>query len=164
MGKSSGAEKIARGRAGELRVASELCRRGYCATVTMGNTPNVDVLCSNSDWTKTIFIQVKTFRAGAKDCQVGKSAEKDFGKRYFWILVGLHDNNETVAEEFYIIPSANMAKNMQLKHELVKKVLKYKDSGIRKVRFGNIGKKDKFTYCVQGFKNRWDLIEDTLRR
>ena len=42
-------EREARGRAGEFRVASELCRRNMFAALTMGNVPNVDVLCSSSD-------------------------------------------------------------------------------------------------------------------
>ena len=167
MGKSSEAEKVARGRAGELRVASELCRRGYCATVTMGNTPDTDVICVNRSWTKTVFLQVKTFRAGTKECQVGKRAEVNFGMNFFWVLVGLRDVDETAVEEFYIIPSNEMSNKV---HALTKRwldapgkrVKTRKDSGIRKVRFGDIGKRGEYTYDVREFKNRWDLIEKAL--
>jgi hypothetical protein len=43
-------------------VAGELCRRNLVSVVTMGNTPNTDILCSNSEGTKFLYIQVKTFR------------------------------------------------------------------------------------------------------
>lgn len=36
-------DKISRGNASQFFVAGELCRRGYCAVVTLGNTPNTDV-------------------------------------------------------------------------------------------------------------------------
>ena len=39
--------KNARGSAAQFFVAGELCRREFVAVVTMGNTPNTDVLCSN---------------------------------------------------------------------------------------------------------------------
>ena len=38
--------KALRGHASEFFVAGELCRRGHAAVVTLGNTPNVDILCS----------------------------------------------------------------------------------------------------------------------
>lgn len=37
-------EKAARGRAGEFRVAPELCRRKMFAALTMGDVPNFDDL------------------------------------------------------------------------------------------------------------------------
>jgi len=40
-------DKSTRGNASQFFVAGELCRWGYAAVVTMGNTPNTDVLCSN---------------------------------------------------------------------------------------------------------------------
>ena len=54
-------EKSTRGNASQFFVAGELCRRGYLAVVTMGNTPNTDILCSNIDGTRFVHIQVKTF-------------------------------------------------------------------------------------------------------
>ena len=53
-------QKVTCGNASQS-VAGELCRRGYPAVVTLGNTPNVDVLCSNLEGTKFVFIQIKTF-------------------------------------------------------------------------------------------------------
>ena len=45
-------DKTYRGNAGQFYVAGELCRRGYSAVATLGNTPNVDVLCSNREGTR----------------------------------------------------------------------------------------------------------------
>ena len=41
-------DKSSRGNASQFFVAGELCRRGWVAVVTMGNTPNTDILCSVS--------------------------------------------------------------------------------------------------------------------
>ena len=35
-------EKSTRGNASQFFIAGELCRRGYSAVVTLGNTPNTD--------------------------------------------------------------------------------------------------------------------------
>jgi hypothetical protein len=40
-------DKFSRGNASQFFIAGELCRRGYSAVVTLGNTPDIDILCSN---------------------------------------------------------------------------------------------------------------------
>ncbi len=35
------------GNASQFVIAGELWRRGYSAVLTLGNTPNTDILCSN---------------------------------------------------------------------------------------------------------------------
>ena len=70
--------KNARGSAAQFFVAGELCRRDLVAVVTMGNTPNTDVLCSNVEGTKFVHIQVKTFPPGNRKVTVGMKAEKRF--------------------------------------------------------------------------------------
>jgi hypothetical protein len=57
-------DKSARGNASQFFVARELCRRGYAAVVTMGITPNTDILCSNRAGTRFVHIQVKSFLPG----------------------------------------------------------------------------------------------------
>lgn len=81
-------DKSHRGNASQFYVAGELCRRGYAAVVTLGNTPNTDVLCSNRAGTRFAHIQVKTFVPGTKTCSVGLKAERQFGESFFWILAG----------------------------------------------------------------------------
>lgn len=82
-------DKSHRGNASQFFVAGELCRRGYAAVVTLGNTPNTDVLCSNRGGTKFVHIQVKTFLPGTKTCSVGLKAERRFGPTFFWVLAGI---------------------------------------------------------------------------
>jgi|SRR5271165_2603499 len=81
--------KSAKGNASQFFVAAELCRRGYYAVVTLGNTPNTDILCSNLEGTRFVHIQVKTFTPGAKKCIVGKKAEMPFEDNFFWVLAGI---------------------------------------------------------------------------
>ena len=74
--------KNARGSAAQFFVAGELCRREFVAVVTMGNTPNTDVLCSNIKGTKFVHIQVKTFPPGNRTCSVGRKATINYGKKF----------------------------------------------------------------------------------
>ena len=68
--------KNSRGSAAQFFGAGELCRRNLVAVVTMGNTPNTDILCSNIEGTKFVHIQVKTYVPGNKTVTVGMKAEK----------------------------------------------------------------------------------------
>jgi hypothetical protein len=109
-------EKSFRGNASQFFVAGELCRRGYAAVVTLGNTPNTDILCSNLDGTKFVHVQVKTFVPGDKTCTVGLKAERDYGPRFFWVLAGIPLADSTASFEYIIIPSAEMARNVAEYH------------------------------------------------
>src|SRR5437899_9654718 len=82
-------DKSSRGNASQFFVAGELCRRGYSAVVTLGNTPNVDILCSNQEGTRFAHIQVKTFIPGNRSCSVGVKAMKKRERTFFWVLAGI---------------------------------------------------------------------------
>jgi|GEM_PF-7063310 len=60
-------------------VAGELCRKGDSAVVTLGNTPNTDIPCSNLEGTRFVHIQVKTFvlaiRHAALELRLRKTLE-----------------------------------------------------------------------------------------
>src|SRR5438067_12424565 len=86
-------DKSSRGNASQFFIAGELCRRGHAAVVTLGNTPNVDILCSNSAGTRFAHIQVRTFEPGNRTCSVGLKAEKDFGRTFFWVPGGIPSIN-----------------------------------------------------------------------
>jgi hypothetical protein len=109
-------EKSTRGNASQFFVASELCRRGYSAVVTMGNTLNTDILCSNIEGTRFVHIQVKTFVPGGRTCSVGAKAEKDFGENFFWILSGIPEPESKFDFVYYIIPSSIMAREISKAH------------------------------------------------
>lgn len=104
--------------ASQFFIGGELCRRGYAAVVTLGNTPDTDILCSNIAGTKFVYIQVKTFVPGSRTCTVGKKAERDFGENFFWILGGIPKPDTNVSFEYYIIPASVTAKSVVESNQL----------------------------------------------
>lgn len=159
-------EKSTRGNASQFFVAGELCRRGYSAVVTLGNTPNTDILCSNIQGTKFVHIQVKTFVPGNRTCSVGLKSEKDFGENFFWVLGGIPTPNSNAHFEYYIIPSIIMAKGVHEAHQrwlkaLGKKGQEHKDSSVRTV-FIPPYKSNDGGLDISEYRERWDLIEEKL--
>ncbi len=157
--------KVSRGNSSQFFVAGELCRRGYSAVVTLGNTPNTDILCSNFEGTKFVHIQVKTFVPGIKTCSVGLKSEKYFGANFFWILAGIPLPNQNNNFKYYIIPSKIMSENTINGHQKWlntpgKKGQAHKDNAVRTVHLppgeSIIG------WDISKYKNRWDLIEKKL--
>jgi hypothetical protein len=158
-------DKSTRGNASQFFVAGELCRRGYAAVVTMGNTPNTDVLCSNIAGTKFVHIQVKTFLPSNKTCSVGLKAERDFGQNFFWVLGGIPTPNSEKTFEYYIIPAADMASNVSKIHQKWlatpgKRGQQHQDSKVRAVNVS--ANSDEFLWSVAEYKDRWDLITKQL--
>jgi len=159
-------DKIARGNASQFYVAGELCRRGYSAVVTMGNTPNTDILCSNREGTRFVHIQVKTFVPGkSKTCSVGRKAERDFGPQFFWVLAGIPLPGSDSDFEYFIIPSADMAKNVR---EISQRWLEtpgkdgrpHKDSAVRIVNVPPYSRS--WAWSIPEYRDRWDHIAAIL--
>lgn len=159
-------DKIARGNASQFFVAGELCRRGYAAVVTLGNTPNTDVLCSNGKGTRFVHIQVKTYRPGDRTCSVGMNALKSFGENFFWVLAGVPKPGKGAVIEYFIIPAEEMAKHVAEAHEKWlkapgRKGQPHKDSTVRTVTLPP--HKSFSGWDISSYRNRWDLIEAKLR-
>ena len=159
-------EKSTRGNASQFFVAGELCRRGYSAVVTMGNTPNTDILCSNIDRPRFVHIQVKTFVPGGRTCSVGLKAEKDFGENFFWVLGGIPEPNSKLNFVYYIIPSSVMATETSKAHQAWletpgKKGQEHNDSKFRVVTLPPYTSITGLN--VSEYQDRWDLIEQKLR-
>ena len=157
-------DKIAQGNAAQLLVASELNRRGCPAAVTLGNSPHVDVVCADPETGEFVFIQVKSFHIKDSACAVGKNAETDYGKKIFWVIVGLRDVEENLKDDFYIVPAKDMADGVSALHQswlnaLGVKGQKHKDSSIRKVHIGE----SKFEYDISAWKGKWELISNALK-
>ena len=158
-------QKITRGNASQFFVAGELCRRGYAAVVTLGNTPNTDILCSNLEGTRFVHIQVKTFVPGSRTCSVGMKAEKYFGENFFWVLGGIPTPDSDKEFEYYIIPSITMSEKVKNGHQIWlstpgKNGQKHNDTSIRTLLLPpliHIGDWD-----LSEYRNRWDLIEEKL--
>lgn len=158
-------DKSARGNSSQFFVAGELCRRGYAAVVTLGNTPNTDVLCSNRAGTRFVHVQVKTFIPGTKTCSVGLKAEKDFGPLFFWVLAGIPAPGSSVAFEYFVIPSADMARNVIAFHERWlaapgKSGQAHKDSAVRAVNVPPNAYAHLWT--IEPYRECWNLIADCL--
>lgn len=157
-------DKAYRGNASQFFVAGELCRRGFVAVVTLGNCPNTDILCSNSEGTKFVHIQVKTFRPSDKTCSVGMKAHKKFGDSFFWVLSGIPKPGESNFE-YYIIPSEVMASHLDEEFDYWLKTPGRKkphdpNNTFRCVMLPPF--KEKRFEWIKEYYNRWDLVEDKL--
>ncbi len=158
-------DKSFRGNASQFFIAGELCRRGYAAVVTLGNTPNVDILCSNIEGTKFAHIQVKTFEPGNRTCSVGMKAQKDFGPTFFWILGGIPSVGSQRPFEYYVIPSKEIAKHVSEAHQLWLKTpgkggQTHRDSKVRTVTLP--AHKSLSGWDIAEYRDRWDIIENAL--
>lgn len=158
--------KNSRGSSAQFFVAGELCRRNLVAVVTMGNTPNTDILCSNSEGTKFLHIQVKTFRPSDGAVTVGVKAEKNYGKTFFWVLAGIPLPNSKDDFVFYIVPSKDMAKNVKEQHEIwlvipSKKGQAHNETSMRTIKLPP--KKNLNGWNLEKYKNKWELIESLLK-
>ena len=160
--------KNQRGAASQYFVAAELCRRGHPASITMGNTAHVDILCSNASCTRFVHIQVKTYRPsknGGGTCQVGMKAETDYGPNFFWVLCGYPDAPDE-QPKFFVIPSRVMAREVSAEFE------KWVNAPGRngrphdpknKMRVVHIPpKSNAFSWDMSEFEGAWHLIDDTL--
>lgn len=158
-------DKSHRGNASQFYVAGELCRRGYAAVVTLGNTPNTDVLCSNRAGTRFAHIQVKTFVPGTKTCSVGAKAERQYGEAFFWVLAGIPSPGSPLPFRYYVIPCTDMAANVAGLHRQWlatpgKKGQQRNDNAVRAVAVAN----GAAPYCwdVAQYEDQWQLIERVL--
>ena len=138
-----------------------MCRRGYVALVTVGNTPNTDILCSNKAGSRFVHLQVKTFVPGTKTCSVGVKAETDFGPTFFWVLAGIPAPGSTAPFEYVIIPAAEMANNVAEYHKRWLATPGQKgqprlDSGVRAVAVA-LGAPSYF-WSVEAYRDRWELL------
>lgn len=159
-------DKTTRGNASQFFVAGELCRRGYSAVVTLGNTPNTDILCSNIAGTRFVHIQVKTFVPGNHTCSVGLKAERFFGDNFFWILGGIPKPGSKTVFEYFIIPSREMAENIKEAHNLWlctpgKKGQKHNATSMRTVHLPPY--KSISGWDISQYRERWDLISEKLK-
>ena len=164
--KTNSNNKTTRGNASQFFVAGELCRRGLIAVVTMGNTPNTDILCSNELGTKFVHIQVKTFVPGNKTVSVGKKAERDYGERFIWVLSGIPQPESDKPFEFYIVPSSIVSKNVREGHSKWlsgegKNGRVRNDSDVRTIMLPP--HKSATGWSIEQYRNRWDIIEDMLK-
>lgn len=138
------------GVAGEYFVAAELSRRGYLASITLRNTKGVDILCSNSDATKTVAIQVKTNRRSNREWVLNQKAESFYAHNHFYVFVNLHDDKQQ--PDYFIVPSEVVARFVKDTHASWlaspgKNGRAHLDNTLRK-----------FADLNEEYRNRWDFL------
>jgi hypothetical protein len=138
------------GVAGEYFVAAELSRRGFIASITMRNSPGIDVLATNLKAKKAVTIQCKTSRSSTKGWILSDKAEVFAPKNHFYVFVRLGAATDRPA--YHIVPSKVVAKYVATRHRAWLKGKKpnggqRKDSAMRKFRDAE-GK----------YLEQWDLL------
>lgn len=147
--KSAKLSGIQVGIAGEYFVAAELSRRGYITSMTLRNTPGIDILASNKDATKSVGIQVKTTRGKNPSWMMSKKAERKIAGNPFYVLVCLTPNS---APSYYVVPRKVVAKYVSKSHKHWMKTpgrkgQAHRDSSLRKFRDREYQ-----------FKDAWNLL------
>ncbi|MFH1369121.1 MAG: hypothetical protein ABII64_08345 [Elusimicrobiota bacterium] len=160
-------DKSHRASASQFFVAAELCRRGLVANVTLGNCPNVDILCTDKSAKYFVHIQVKTFLPGSRTCPVGIKAEKDYGDSFIWVIAGIPDPTQSDDFSYYIIPSKDMSENIREQHKIwvAKPGMKGQAHDASTKCRGLVlpPGKNHNGWRINKYLNRWDLIMDRLQ-
>ncbi len=138
------------GVAGEYYVAAELSRRGYIASITLRNSPGIDILVTNQKNTKSVGIQVKTNQGKSKSWILNKKAEDYQSKDLYYVFVNLNEFGEKPS--FHIVPSEHVSESVKLSHGNWLKSegrngKTHKDNPIRK-----------FLDDSLKYQERWDLL------
>ena len=147
-------EKSLVGLAGEYAVASELCRRGVYAQLTLGNRKKVDLLL---DGEKAIArVEVKT-KQGREWPGVKGIAPEDGLK--FLVLVDLQDKGGEDRPEFYVISRDEWRPfvDQKLRDKLKQGLVKIGDDNVAHHRDGYVGTGIKAAE-VGEFKDGWRKI------
>lgn len=105
------------GVAGEFFVAAELSQRGIVATMTLKNTPSIDILATNLSTGQTANIQVKTMSIGNNaGWRLGKKDEVVSGiANHYYVFVDLKGSG--MLPEYIIVPQDELAKLIKRLHK-----------------------------------------------
>jgi len=91
--------------AGVHFVTGELSRLGLIALPTVKNTKGVDIIASTPDFTRTIYLQVKTNKNKYNFWIVGNPVR---GNDVFYVFVNLLSNQQNKRPEYYVVPSKDV--------------------------------------------------------
>lgn len=104
------------GVAGEYFVAAELSQLGIVATLTLKNTPKIDILATNLENGKYVNIQVKTM--SIENNQGWRLSDKDEQKseikNHFYAFVDLKGNGQL--PNYFIMPQEKLAEFLYNDH------------------------------------------------
>ncbi len=146
------------GAAGEFLVAAELSRRGIIATLTIKNTPFIDIIATNPLKGKVSNIQVKTRSEGnTQGWVLGRKVQNISKiKNHAYVFVKL--SKFDIVPDYYIIPNNIFAKYQLKIHsawmkELDRKGNKRKDNDIRNFKPESRDKK-----FAEKYHNNWKIL------
>jgi hypothetical protein len=138
------------GVAGEYLVAAELSLRGYIASITLRNTRGVDILCSSSDATRSVGIQVKTNRGSRREWIMNEKADTFHADNLFYVFVNLNDLQKP--PEYFIVPSKDVAAYTSSTH------LEWMSTLDRKGEAHKDGPMRKFRDVEEAYLQNWDVL------
>ncbi|MFA6273909.1 MAG: hypothetical protein WC662_02000 [Candidatus Paceibacterota bacterium] len=149
------------GVSGEFFVAAELSQRGIVATMTLKNTPNIDILATNLEKAKTANIQVKTmsiennagWRLSEKDEEFSKI------KNHFYVFVNLIGPGKL--PEYVIIQKKDLAIFLRNDHKTWMAGMK-KDGSPRmdtSMRILDPNRRETCRKFVQKYIDNWDILD-----
>ncbi len=138
------------GVSGEYFVAAELSAKGYIASITLRNTKGVDIVCSNSDASKSIAIQVKTNRRSDRNWMLNQKSEDYYADNLYYVFVNLNDNKKS--PDYFIVPSKDVAKHAKDGHAT------WLSTPGRGGKVHNDTTMRKFSDPEEAYLNRWDLL------
>jgi hypothetical protein len=117
-------DRIRTGVAGEFLVAGEISKRGWIATLTAKNTPDVDVLAAQPEGDSYARIQVKT-RTPAYKYAFRVAKVRLTGERDFFVFVDLGGVDER--PRYYVVPAAEVARLIKSEQVRTNDLAEYED-------------------------------------
>ena len=153
------------GATGEFYVAAEISKRGAVATLTVKNTPLIDVIATNLKNGKSASIQVKTRSIGNQQgWKLTNKAEAVSNiKNHFYVFVNLKENE---LPDYYIIPFNEFGKMIIEKHKRWLKMpgrdgKAHKDNNIRNFKpdKANLPFYEPDVELGRKYKDKWDVLD-----
>lgn len=140
------------GTAGEYFVAAELSLRGWLATVTIKNTPGIDILAKYPPSGQTATIQVKTtskpsgrFILSVKDEATTKANDE------WYVFVVLREPGQR--PNFYVVPRNVVAGYLYSRYQ------DWKDRPERRSPGKEVSTRDVDATHLGGFEDNWALMQ-----
>lgn len=148
------------GVSGEFFVAAELSQRGIVATMTLKNTPHIDILATNLEKAKTANIQVKTMSINNNTgWRLSEKDEKPSNiKNHYYVFVNLQGPGKL--PEYIIIPQKELAVFLEKEHKSWVSGKK-RDGSSRKdtsIRVLNPNTNESCRVFVNKYRDNWKIL------
>ena len=113
-----------------------------------------------------VHVQVKSFVPGGRTVSVGRKSEEDLGPTFVWVLGGIPEKDSSDPFEYYVIPSAEVARNVRESHPLLlerkgKNWQEHRDSDVRAIVLPPGQSESGWRF--DRFRNNWSVIGDLLK-